>query len=127
MPGAVDSADRSDKARQKLKAFLFSEAIDKGFDICRVARPDSIPDAPARLKAFIDAGYQGTMEWMAATSERRADPRVLWGDVRSVVLFGMNYGPDEDPRGVLAMPAHQPPQSVLANAGRGQYHARHAL
>lgn len=104
MPGAVDSADRSDKARQKLKAFLLSEAIEKGFDICRVARPDSIPDAPERLKAFIDAGYQGTMDWMAETSERRADPRVLWGDVRSVVLFGMNYGPEEDPRDVLTMP-----------------------
>ena len=35
---------------------------------------------------------------MAETRERRADPRVLWPDVRSVVLFGFNYGPEDDPR-----------------------------
>ena len=33
---------------------------------------------------------------------RRADPRVLWSDVRSIVMLGMNYGPDVDPRDVLA-------------------------
>ncbi|MBD9374127.1 tRNA epoxyqueuosine(34) reductase QueG [Rhizobium sp. ARZ01] len=104
MPGVVVSTERSSRARDKLKAFLLSEAADKGFDICRIARPDSIPDAPQRLKEFIDAGRQGTMDWMAETRDRRADPRVLWGDVRSVILFGMNYGPDEDPRVVLAMP-----------------------
>ena len=39
---------------------------------------------------------------MAQTQERRADPRVLWSDVRSIVMLGMNYGPDDDPRAVLA-------------------------
>lgn len=104
MPGAVESTDRSDKRREKLKAFLLAEAAEKGFDICRVTRPDSLPQAPERLREFLEAGYQGTMDWMAETRDRRADPRVLWGDVRSIVLFGMNYGPADDPRGVLAMP-----------------------
>ena len=39
---------------------------------------------------------------MATTAERRAIPRALWPEVRSVVMLGMNYGPDErsagDPR-----------------------------
>lgn len=103
MAGAATSADRIERQRDKLKAFLLAEAADKGFDVCRVARPDSIPDAPARLDAFLAAGYHGTMEWMAETRDRRTDPRALWSEVRSVVLFGMNYGPDEDPRHVLAM------------------------
>jgi epoxyqueuosine reductase len=38
---------------------------------------------------------------MEDTAERRADPRVLWDEVRSIVMLGMNYGPDEDPRHVL--------------------------
>jgi epoxyqueuosine reductase len=103
MAGAATSADRIERQREKLKAFLLAEAADRGFDVCRVARPDSIPDAPARLDDFLAAGYHGTMDWMAETRDRRADPRVLWSEVRSVVLFGMNYGPDEDPRNVLAM------------------------
>lgn len=44
------------------------------------------------------------MDWMAETRERRASPVALWSDVRSVVVFGLNYGPDEDPRGILGKP-----------------------
>jgi len=41
------------------------------------------------------------MGWMAANAERRGDPRTLWPDVRSVVMLGINYGPDENPLAVL--------------------------
>ncbi len=37
------------------------------------------------------------MDWMADTADRRADPRTLWPEVRSIILLGMNYGPDCDP------------------------------
>ena len=37
------------------------------------------------------------MDWLAANPERRADPRVLWPGVRSVIMLGVNYGPDENP------------------------------
>ncbi len=93
-----------DRLRRRLTDFLKAEATDKGFDLCRITGPDSIPEAPARLADFLSAGYHGTMDWMAETEARRADPRVLWSEVRSVVIFGMNYGPEHDPRAVLAMP-----------------------
>jgi epoxyqueuosine reductase len=41
------------------------------------------------------------MAWMAATAERRASPTALWPDVRSVIMLGMNYAPDEDPLAIL--------------------------
>ncbi|MGJ7039803.1 epoxyqueuosine reductase [Shinella sp. BE166] len=93
-----------ERIRRRLTDFVKAEAADKGFDLCRITGPDSIPQAPARLADFLAAGYHGTMDWMAETEARRADPRVLWSDVRSVILFGMNYGPEHDPREVLAMP-----------------------
>ena len=37
------------------------------------------------------------MDWLASTAARRADPRALWPDVRSIIMLGVNYGPDEDP------------------------------
>jgi epoxyqueuosine reductase len=42
------------------------------------------------------------MEWMADTAERRADPRTLWPEVRSVILLGLNYGPSDNPLTDLA-------------------------
>jgi epoxyqueuosine reductase len=41
------------------------------------------------------------MDWLAQNPERRADPRGLWPDVRSVIMLGVNYGPDEDPLAIL--------------------------
>lgn len=92
----------SDKKRASLTAFIKKEAEAQGFELCRITRPDAIPEAPARLSAYIEAGYHGTMEWMPETRERRSDPRVLWGEVRSIVMFGMNYGPGLDPRHLQA-------------------------
>ena len=45
------------------------------------------------------------MAWMAETFERRADPRKLMaGDARSIVMLGLNYGPEGDPLAALARP-----------------------
>ena len=41
------------------------------------------------------------MAWLNESQPRRADPRVLWPDVRSIVMLGMNYGPDSDPLTLL--------------------------
>ena len=43
------------------------------------------------------------MHWMDETADRRSDPRALWPEVRSVIMLGMNYGPDQDPLSTLAM------------------------
>jgi Uncharacterized Fe-S protein len=42
------------------------------------------------------------MDWLTESEPRRADPRVLWPEVRSIVMLGMNYGPAEDPLALLA-------------------------
>ncbi len=89
---------------RKLTDFVRAEATALGFDLCRITSPDAIPLAPERLREFLESGFHGTMGWMAETEERRASPRTLWGDVRSVVMFGLNYGPNEDPRGILEKP-----------------------
>ncbi|MBF9233760.1 tRNA epoxyqueuosine(34) reductase QueG [Microvirga alba] len=74
-----------------------------GFDVVRVAKPDAIPLAPERLKYWLGQGHHGSMEWMAETAERRADPRTLWPEVRSILLLGLNYGPTGDPLATLAV------------------------
>jgi epoxyqueuosine reductase len=84
-----------------LKPALAAQARALGFDVVGVARPDAIPLAPDRLHAFLDAGAHGDMTWMAANAQRRGDPRLLWPDVRAIIMLGLNYGPDEDPLAVL--------------------------
>jgi epoxyqueuosine reductase len=79
-------------------------AVQAGFDICRITTPDRIGEAGKNLAAFVDAGHHGTMAWMEETLERRSHPRALWPDVRSIIMLGMNYGPEADPRANLLRP-----------------------
>ncbi len=44
------------------------------------------------------------MAWLADTATRRASPMALWPDVRSIIMLGMNYGPDTDPLAILQAP-----------------------
>jgi epoxyqueuosine reductase len=42
------------------------------------------------------------MDWLEATSARRADPARLWPEAASIVMLGANYGPSGDPLAGLA-------------------------
>ncbi len=87
-----------------LVARLKQDALELGFDVCRVASAAAAPDLSERLRAWLDQGRHGDMEWMKETAERRGHPHALWADVRSLVLLGMNYGPPDDPLGTLDKP-----------------------
>jgi epoxyqueuosine reductase len=84
-----------------LKAALNSKARALGFDCIGVTDPEVLADAAGHFRSFLDAGEHGDMDWLAAHPERRADPRVLWTGVRSVIMLGVNYGPDENPLAIL--------------------------
>jgi epoxyqueuosine reductase len=77
-----------------LKTALATAAREYGFDVVGIARPDAIPQALPRLRQFLAEGAHGDMDWMAATAERRGAPRALWPQVRSIVMLGLNYGPE---------------------------------
>ncbi|AGB43241.1 uncharacterized Fe-S protein [Mesorhizobium australicum WSM2073] len=86
----------------KLRALIDAEARRAGFDAVAVTTPNAIPLAPARLAEFVADGFHGSMDWIAETIARRGEPSTLWPDVRSIIVLAMNYGPDHDPRDVLA-------------------------
>ena len=78
-----------------LKSRLVAKALELGFETCKTTTPDAIPLAPLRLAGWLESGAQGTMSWMQETQERRSAPRVLWPEVRSIIMLGMNYGPSD--------------------------------
>jgi epoxyqueuosine reductase len=80
-----------------LKQHLANAARSAGFDILRVTTPASIMQAGGRLNDFLANGHHGSMDWLAENQDRRADPRVLWPDARSVLMLGLNYAPPENP------------------------------
>jgi epoxyqueuosine reductase len=92
----ISTSDKTAR-REKLRALLEREAKAAGFDVVAVTSPDAIPEARGRLAEFIAHGRHGSMGWLAETETRRGSPAALWPEVRSVIVLGMNYGPDADP------------------------------
>lgn len=88
----------------ELKTALAREARALGFDCIGITAPGTIESAGKHFLEFIASGGHGDMDWLAASPERRVDPRGLWPDVRSVIMLGVNYGPDFDPLAILEQP-----------------------
>ena len=77
-----------------LKNALAERSHAEGFDVMRVTHADAIPQAAGRLRHFLSENRHGDMDWMARHEARRASPRGLWPQVETVIMLGMNYGPD---------------------------------
>jgi epoxyqueuosine reductase len=88
MPNSI-----SDRIKERARA--------EGFDLVRFADARGAPENAARLSAFLEAGHHGGMDWMADRTHWRADPQDLWPAAKSVIVLGLNYGPQEDPLAIL--------------------------
>ncbi|GBE44755.1 epoxyqueuosine reductase [bacterium BMS3Bbin10] len=103
----------------ELKDQIRAQASEAGFDVIRFTTPGAIPDAGAHLMAFLGQGRHGDMHWMEETAQRRASPLSLWGDARSVIVLGLNYGPESDPLEALK----QTSNGIISVYARGKdYH-----
>ncbi|MDA7965715.1 tRNA epoxyqueuosine(34) reductase QueG [Ruegeria sp.] len=92
------------KSGSELKERLVAQALSEGFVSCRVCRPWDVPQVPARLEAFLQAGYHGQMGWMAERAHWRGDPSALWPEARSVIMLAESYTPAHDPTEILEHP-----------------------
>ncbi len=95
------------------------DAASLGFDLCRILRADDTPSLHEPLKEWLERGLAGDMAWMADTADRRAHPRALWPEVRSIVMLGMNYGQGED---ALANIASRDVGNISVYARNRDYH-----
>jgi epoxyqueuosine reductase len=107
-PAAGRAAARDDAERRLRQSRLLTRLREKaralGFDACRVTSAEPPTEARERLASWLAQGAHGDMAWMAETFERRADPTKLMADAKSIVMLGLNYGPDADPLAALSRP-----------------------
>src|SRR5207237_6384673 len=80
-----------------VKEAIRARALHEGFDVAGFARAEAPIGARQNLFDFLAQGLHGDMEWMHRTAERRADPKALWPEARSIVAVGANYAPAGDP------------------------------
>ena len=79
------------------KEQLVARALEEGFVKVGICRPDAVPEAAGRLRAYLDAGRHGQMGWMAEREAWRGSAAALWPEARSVVMLAEAYTPEGDP------------------------------
>ncbi|MEM1077926.1 MAG: tRNA epoxyqueuosine(34) reductase QueG [Pseudomonadota bacterium] len=104
---------------ETLAAALKAEATRLGFAASGICAPDAIPEAAGRLAAFVEAGRQGQMGWMAERMHWRGDPTALWPEARSVVMLAESYTPEGNPLDALV---HRDRGVISVYARHRDYH-----
>ena len=105
--------------KTNLVNILEERAKSEGFVAFGIAPGHLAPRAGERLREWLQEGRHGDMLWMESRVDERANPEILWPDVKSVIMLGMSYAPPQDPM-VLADQGDRARISVYAQ-GR-DYH-----
>ena len=84
------------------KEQVVARALVEGFSKAGVCRPDAVPEAADRLRAFLEAGRHGQMGWMEEREAWRGSPQTLWPEARSVIMLAEAYTPEGDPMAGLS-------------------------
>jgi epoxyqueuosine reductase len=103
----------------ELKDLIIARALAEGFDVVRVTDARAAPRNRDGLLAYLTEGHHGAMEWMETRKDERADPQTLWRAARSVIVLGLNYGPDRDPLKILS---HKDKAAISVYAQNEDYH-----
>lgn len=104
---------------EKILSDLRKDVQDYGFDamaICPAHLPDHIAE---NLATFLGDKRHGSMAWMEETAARRADPKTLWPEAKSIIMLAMNYGPEDNP---LPQLQHKSEGTISVYAQNRDYH-----
>ena len=87
----------------KLKEELVLESKKFGFADIRFTDPIVEKEAFENLKNFLNSGYNGHMSWMANNLDWRGNPKLMWEDVKSIIVLAENYTPEFNPLHALSL------------------------
>ncbi len=87
----------SNKAKQDFVLKLKDRAKKLGFDEFGIVSANKADDRIKHLEYALDKGFHAGMDWLAREPTKRANPKQLWGEVKSIIILGLNYAPKKNP------------------------------
>jgi epoxyqueuosine reductase len=79
----LDVISVTEKIKQK--------AHEIGFHKIGIARAEMLEIEGERLKKWLEQDFHGEMKWMEREPEKRADPKLIFEDAKSLVVVALNY------------------------------------
>jgi len=88
-------------SKENVATQIKARAVSIGFDAVGITSAGEIGSQREHLEAFLSQHRHGDMSWMETRADERAAPQTLWPDAQSVIMLGLNYGPEKDPLSIL--------------------------
>ncbi len=79
-----------------LSLLIKSKAAALGFEACGISRAECLREDDARIRQWLELGYQGDMDYLERNREKRANPAELMEGARSVISVLLNYYPERE-------------------------------
>lgn len=73
-------------------------ALGVGFDLVGFTPADPLPQHEQALRAWLSAGYAGEMAYMARDPSRRANPKQILPEAKTIICLALNYYPGDHPQ-----------------------------
>lgn len=67
------------------------KALEIGFHKIGVVRPEPLEKEGENLKKWLKNGFHGEMAWLEREPEKRADPKLLFPEAKSIIVVALNY------------------------------------
>lgn len=76
---------------ETLAAFIKKQAVACGFDTVGIVKPEPLEDSVQALAGWVAEGRHGSMKYLEEFHERRSRFLREFGEVRSLIVLGVNY------------------------------------
>jgi len=86
----------SEFSKNHLTSKIKNKASDLGFYACGISEAKHLAEDTERLNKWLDSGYHAEMKYMENHFEKRADPRKLLENAKSVISVLYNYYPKKN-------------------------------
>ncbi len=104
------------------KLAIRAKATEFGFDQIGFTCAELPKTVGRDFKEFLDSGKHGEMQWLEKKAERRTQPNNLWPEAKTIIVLGVNYGPDKDPLAEMKHFASDKRAMISVYARNNDYH-----
>ncbi len=94
---SIQFPDILSETNETYSRLIRAKALELGFSACGIARVHPLEEHRQPLQEWLDAGYHGTMAYMANHFEKRLDPAQLVEGAKTVISVLLNYFPARQP------------------------------
>ncbi len=80
-----------------LKKRISDEILNSGFDVVGFSNIKIDRRTKSNYLNFLKKNYHGEMKWLERHYDKKINPKLIWKDVKTILVVGQNYSPPSNP------------------------------